>query len=392
MASCILYQNADLTVTLLDIPRSIEQAQGFHNEDQKRLFSSKVIEQPFASIEPRSAKALRNVEAASVRSLLLERFVKLALEEVQAAFKGAWCFPRVIQATSTVISQALKQHTSDVLEDVPIHASKRVRIVGGNSIRSRSDDSSGSHSHIVAHFNPDVFHNNDESIVKQLPVGSESSIAYVPPQSSFLNGDIESTSTIFNTTAPQFNLVIMDPPWPNRSARRKQSYKLSSNTPDVAALLSSIPLASHLAEDTVVGIWVTNKPAIQDLILGTNGLFESWDLEFVEEWVWLKVTTSGVPICNLDSTWRKPYEILLVGRKRGSGTANAEFKRRVIIGVPDLHSRKPNLKMLFEPMLSSKYEALEVFARNLTAGWWAWGNEVLKFQSEEHWLDNSNDT
>ena len=35
-----------------------------------------------------------------------------------------------------------------------------------------------------------------------------------------------------------------------------------------------------------------------------------------------------------------------------------------------------------------QYEALEVFARNSTAGWWGWGNEVLKFQGREHWIDD----
>ena len=38
-------------------------------------------------------------------------------------------------------------------------------------------------------------------------------------------------------------------------------------------------------------------------------------------------------------------------------------------------------------MKKEKYEALEIFARNLTSGWWAWGNEVLKFQSDECWIE-----
>jgi N6-adenosine-specific RNA methylase IME4 len=354
--------------------------------------SSKAVKQPFATVEPKSAKALRNVEVASVRSLLLDRFVKLALEEVQTAFRGTWCFPRITEATSSMGAHASKQNTSDVPEDAPIHSSKRPRVAESNPTRSGIDDNGGNQSHTVDHFTAEPYYHNDKPMIKKLQVDSESSILHIPPQSSFLHGDIEHTRTIFNLTAPQFNLVTLDPPWPNRSARRKQSYNISANTLDIAALLSSIPLASHLAEDALVGIWVTNKPAIHDLVLGTNGLFDSWGLGLVEEWVWLKVTTSGEPICALDSTWRKPYEILLVGRKRGSGSADAGFKRRVIIGVPDLHSRKPNLKTLFEPMLPSRYEALEIFARNLTAGWWAWGYEVLKFQSEEHWVDSSNDT
>jgi N6-adenosine-specific RNA methylase IME4 len=69
--------------------------------------------------------------------------------------------------------------------------------------------------------------------------------------------------------------------------------------------------------------------------------------------------------------------------------------RRVIAAVPDLHSRKPNLKSIFEKVFFSNessqqsYTALEVFARNLTAGWWACGNEVLKFNARECWVDET---
>jgi N6-adenosine-specific RNA methylase IME4 len=392
MATCILYQNADQTITLLDIPRSIEQAQGFPNDDRKHLVSSKAIEKPFPSIEPKSAKALRNLEAISVRNLLLERFISLAREEVQSAFNGAWCFPRVLETTTVQDPRSLERRACDLSEDGLILPSTRESIHENNSFQTTAAHSQGNHPHTNENLTPGIFYRNAEPAIKNLQVGSESSIVFIPPQSSFLLGVIEETSSLFKVTAPQFHLVIMDPPWPNRSARRKQSYKLSSHTPDIAALLSSIPLTEHLAEDALVGVWVTNKPALHDLILGTNGFFEQWGLEFVEEWVWLKVTISGEPICALNSTWRKPYEILLVGRKRGPGTINVELKRRVITSVPDLHSRKPNLKLLLEPLLPSKYEAVEIFARNLTAGWWAWGNEVLKFQSEEHWLDNSNTT
>jgi N6-adenosine-specific RNA methylase IME4 len=122
------------------------------------------------------------------------------------------------------------------------------------------------------------------------------------------------------------------------------------------------------------------------MVLGERGLFEEWGVQLVEEWIWLKVTSTGEPISELSSMWRKPYEILLVGRRTIS--RNGDVKRRVLVGVPDLHSRKPNLKSIFEQVMKKeKYEALEVFARNLTVGWWGWGDEVLKFQSEEYWIE-----
>ena len=118
-----------------------------------------------------------------------------------------------------------------------------------------------------------------------------------------------------------------------------------------------------------------------------------------EEWVWLKVTSNGEPVTELDGLWRKPYEVLLVGRKRlgdetgrknGAGEGR-EVKRRLLVAVPDLHSRKPNLRELIEPMMPDPRgcRALEVFARILTARWWAWGDECLKYNWTEFWKTGS---
>ena len=64
-----------------------------------------------------------------------------------------------------------------------------------------------------------------------------------------------------------------------------------------------------------------------------------------------------------------------------------EPMRRVIASVPDFHSRKPCLKELIEPLMAERadYRALEVFARNLVAGWWSWGDECTKFNEESFW-------
>lgn len=95
----------------------------------------------------------------------------------------------------------------------------------------------------------------------------------------------------------------------------------------------------------------------------------------------------------VDDLWRKPYEILIIGEKIGQNQRRDPI-RRVIAGVPDFHSRKPNLKEIFERLFfggcaEHPYDALEVFARNLTAGWWACGDEVLKFNAQEWWTEQS---
>lgn len=173
-------------------------------------------------------------------------------------------------------------------------------------------------------------------------------------------------------------------------------------------------------------------------------------MELAEEWYWLKVTKDGrpvtdvcfflsqsssgfdalsslfrdkkdqfIPFCHcssqkrrqsclgiyqLDGIWRKPYETLLIARRSSlpgpshqphspliDQQMQPEIRRRVIAAVPDLHSRKPCLKSLFEEAFGfreGEYRALEVFARGLVAGWWGWGDECLRFQWEGWWWES----
>jgi N6-adenosine-specific RNA methylase IME4 len=109
----------------------------------------------------------------------------------------------------------------------------------------------------------------------------------------------------------------------------------------------------------------------------------------VQEWTWVKVTSSGLPVTALTGSWRKPFETLLLGKLLRPGKPVPSLSRKIIIATPDVHSRKPNIRQLLEADLPANYKGLEVFARNLTAGWWAWGDEVLKFQHMEHWTKDT---
>jgi N6-adenosine-specific RNA methylase IME4 len=240
-------------------------------------------------------------------------------------------------------------------------------------------------------------------------------VFFVPPLSTFLlcslplSAEDEEDDEARHGPIPglsqdrKFNLILLDPPWSNRSVRRSGHYQTQSYS-DMGLLSTRIGdiLTTHLLDDpecvSVAAIWITNAPkarrAAYDAIEGAG-------LSVYEEWVWIKTTTKGEPITPLDGLWRKPYEILVIGRRMdGPSHATDAITRRVIAGVPDVHSRKPNLKEVFEQVFFSRsgsglttsdscmaYSALEVFARNLTAGWWACGNEALKFNSEDWWVE-----
>ncbi|KAH9211266.1 MT-A70-domain-containing protein [Leptodontidium sp. 2 PMI_412] len=389
MDSSILYQNADSTIILIDIPRSIEVAQAQIQEQEtnlsprrRRLLSSQQLSQPYPSVEPKSAKAKANVGEPSLKELLFRKHLEFALEDVRAGYDGDWCLPRVV----------------DRLPPDEFVPRKRLKRDEGLSTDLNAETVESSLSQplcCLETLDPKgLLYTNPNPMPVSLTIHGEDSPVSIPPHATFILGEISAMLKTFKVSAPSFDLVVLDPPWPNRSARRKKDYSISYGNKEIRELLSSIPLCDHLKDDGIIAVWITNKEAFREMVLGPEGLFEEWGVCLVEEWIWVKTTVGGEPICALDSVWRKPYEVLLVGRR---GTVVGDVKRRVIIGVPDLHSRKPNLKGLFGGLMKSlvqdvetgkgKYAALEIFARNLTAGWWSWGNEVLKFQNEECWVD-----
>src|SRR4029077_6931304 len=121
-------------------------------------------------------------------------------------------------------------------------------------------------------------------------------------------------------------------------------------------------------QQSIAALWVTNtersRSAVYD-VLRAAGLGD------FEEWIWAKTTTRGELVSPLEGLWRKPYEILIVGQKKALiepentghasiadgviGTTKEVKMRRLIAAVPDVHSRKPNLKEVFEAVFFSPF-------------------------------------
>jgi N6-adenosine-specific RNA methylase IME4 len=120
------------------------------------------------------------------------------------------------------------------------------------------------------------------------------------------------------------------------SAHRSKNY----DTLDIYTLFD-IPMSKLLSSEALVAVWVTNRPKYKQFLI--DKLFPSWQLELVGEWYWLKMTTTGQPVMPLDSTHRKPYELLLVARNKASTSAIHVPEKLVFASVASQHSRKPPL-------------------------------------------------
>ncbi|KAF1975081.1 MT-A70-domain-containing protein [Bimuria novae-zelandiae CBS 107.79] len=437
----ILYQNADQDITLIDIPTSIAAAQGRPDT----LLSTAPLDTPYQlHEEPKSSQAKKN-QSPHLTDLHIEyrSAIHAALAEIRSHITGPWCLPRKLMA------QVPKPR--DVDRDMQLHNPEK-EIESRLREWSALDRSKGKDTHfdfqkmmaslgaapdpnatafetvaqkwLVSYGPPrddahvplaeptepwtSSFHNPEDhpldlrvrENVTQPGLEAPEYRFTVPSRATFFLSD-STHSDAFRTAFREltddyvlprhFDLVLLDPPWPNRSARRKGAYEMTGGMPQVQRMLLKMDIDNYFEHNALVGVWITNKEAMRAHVLGEGGLFEQWNVGLVEEWIWVKVTTQGEPMFDIDSTLRKPYEVLLLGRAAPNAWTRMEHarvpKKKVIAAVPDVHSRKPCLKELLEPYMpdASDYSALEVFSRNLVTGWTSWGNEVIKFNWEKYW-------
>ncbi|SGY79242.1 BQ5605_C008g05083 [Microbotryum silenes-dioicae] len=238
----------------------------------------------------------------------------------------------------------------------------------------------------------------------------------LPPRSAFLLQDFSRWSLPgspirrFAQAIGAWDLVVLDPPWPNASAARSSSYHTfdpyALGKLDMTALLQS----ETASRPTLIAVWLTNKIKYRRLL--TNQLFPSWriDPSTLAAWYWIKTTSLGHPLWSLDSTHRRTYEPLLMGYSLPKKYDKVKYplpalpRDKVFLGVPLGHSRKPVLGELLEGFLVPRDEAekkgrnvLELFGRTCVGStlgtrrggnskggvWLSVGNEACKFNTVE---------
>lgn len=504
--SAILYQTEDKTVFLIDIPTSIAQAQDLSfnpytpkHENQsptetsipvqkkarakhtrkRYLISAPPRQTPYPSTEPKTdsarARVLETIPLSERRfhGDFIQPLVRSALERIRVDIQDKrrrWCLPRRVLNPAPDNKRKRERRTSPAEDTarpagyIPSDPSAPPTILSPSSTNAFTT---------LSDLDGPVTNPSSETALLSIGPSKEKDTSEytIPPHSTFLNSTLPLTEEPPHQNpiplpgippTQKFNLLLFDPPWPNRSVRRGGHYEihpyaetdlLAGRLRDILRLHAygysrnddghahtqpgessgRIPRAGRpnrsqnhsqsqsQSEVSLAGIWITNSEKARRTAYQA---LRASRFRVCEEWVWVKITADGRPVSRLDGLWRRPYEILVIGRREESlslsldldldgggggdddGSDRPEIDllgidpscitRRVLAAVPDLHSRKPNLRAVFEEVFfrdSSRgravesYSALEVFARNLTAGWWACGNEVLKFNARECWTE-----
>uniref|UniRef100_A0A1B6JSX9 Methyltransferase-like protein 4 n=1 Tax=Homalodisca liturata TaxID=320908 RepID=A0A1B6JSX9_9HEMI len=179
----------------------------------------------------------------------------------------------------------------------------------------------------------------------------------------------------------QFDFVLLDPPWWNKYIRRRKmkqetgGYNMMYNEE-----VGSLPVGDWLAADALVGVWCTNCARHEQDVI--SHWFPKWGLRHVSTWFWVKVTMSGVPVCQFSPPpGKQPYERVLLGAA-ATRIDRLPPDSRCIISVPSaIHSHKPPLSEIMKSYLPHKPRCLELFARYLQPHWVSAGDQVLALQN-----------
>ncbi|KAK4352011.1 hypothetical protein RND71_027529 [Anisodus tanguticus] len=189
-----------------------------------------------------------------------------------------------------------------------------------------------------------------------------------------------------------FNLIVIDPPWENGSAHQKLRYPTLPNR-----YFLSLPVKQLChTSGALVALWVTNREKLRGFV--ENDLFPKWGVTYAASFYWLKVKANGMMTGELDLFHHRPYECLLLGYCDGKDTHSRNLTRlnlipdnQVVISFPGDYSRKPPIGDLLLDYVPGSRPArcIELFAREMIAGWSSWGNEPLHFQDSRYFVSKT---
>jgi N6-adenosine-specific RNA methylase IME4 len=159
-----------------------------------------------------------------------------------------------------------------------------------------------------------------------------------------------------------FGTIYADPPWAYGNQATRSA---TDNHYDTMTLeeIAALPMSELAADECHLHLWTTNA-----FLHASFHLLEDWGFEFKSLLVWDKDKFG------IGNYWRLQTEYLLLGVKGGL-TFLDHSQPNIVRSARARHSAKPEaVRRMIEKV--SPGPRLEMFARRISNGWTAWGNEI----------------
>ena len=180
----------------------------------------------------------------------------------------------------------------------------------------------------------------------------------------------------------KYQVIYADPPWSyyNDSTAnpdcttvkgmRRPPYKVMSSSE-----IAKLPVNDIAEKNSILFVWTTDYHLEKCL-----KVISSWGFEYKTiGFAWQKKTKAGVPVCFMGAyTMKSGIELCLLATKgKGAAKLVQQHNVRSLIESPrEQHSKKPTEVKNRIIDLVGDCSRIELFAREKTNGWDAWGDQV----------------
>ncbi|WP_091683784.1 MT-A70 family methyltransferase [Anaerocolumna aminovalerica] len=169
----------------------------------------------------------------------------------------------------------------------------------------------------------------------------------------------------------KYNIIYADPPWQYRQSKGQgvaENHYLTMPIEDIC----NLPVSSISHNDSILFLWTT-FPQLPEALT----VMRSWGFTYkTVAFVWVKQNKSGNGFFFGLGYWtRSNVEICLLGVK-GHPKRVSKKVHQLIVSPLERHSKKPDIIREKIIELVGDLPRIELFARQETAGWDIWGNEV----------------
>lgn len=172
----------------------------------------------------------------------------------------------------------------------------------------------------------------------------------------------------------KYSVILADPPWhyfvssSKQSRRATEAHYPTLSIPSIRAL----PVGKLAGADCALFLWIT-APMLPEL----PGILEAWGFSYKTiAFVWIKLNRKSQSLFWGMGFWTRANPEYCVLAVKGHPKCVCADVHQVIISLVEEHSKKPEEARRRIERLMGDAPRVELFARQKTPGWDAWGNEV----------------
>lgn len=172
----------------------------------------------------------------------------------------------------------------------------------------------------------------------------------------------------------KYGIIYADPPWHYRVYSKKGAGRSAESHYPTMTIeeIQALPVSELSDKDCALFMWIT-FPLLKESL----SVLSAWGFKFKTiAFVWIKQNRKSDSLFWGMGYWTRANAEFCVLATKGKPKRMAKNVHQVIVSHIEEHSKKPDEARRRIVRLMGDLPRIELFARQKTAGWDVWGNEV----------------